>query len=152
MAGLRASLNIPSLSLSSATQTAFAFLTTPANQRVKVLGYGFYFDGAVNTNTPVEIRLCTPITAGTLTTGGTAVKEEPGLAETVQTTVGLSATTQPTLSAATTFKTITVHPQLGYEFLAPLGQEKQLAGGTSLIFSVLAAQSVDIRGYVLFEE
>lgn len=152
MAGMRFSLDIPSTALSSATQTTFAFATAPTNQRVKVLGYGFYFDGTVNTNQPVEIRLCVPAVVGTLTSGGTAIKEEPGFAETIQTTVGLAASTQPTLAAATTFKTITVHPQLGYEYLSPLGQEKQLAGGTSLVLTVLAPNSVDIRGYLMLEE
>jgi hypothetical protein len=151
MAGLRATLDIPSKSISATTPTCFAFLTAPANQRVKVLGYGFYFDGTVNSNQPVEIKLARP-TVGTLTSGGTAIKEEPGFAETVQTTVGLAASSEPTLSASLVYKTITVHPQLGYEYLAPLGQEAQVAGGTNWVASINAPNAVDVRGYVMFEE
>jgi hypothetical protein len=151
MAGLRASLDIPSKAISATTPTTFAFLTAPTNQRVKVLGYGFYFDGTVNSNAPVEIKLARP-TAGTLTTGGTAIKDEPGMAETVQTVVGLAASSEPTLTASLVYKTITVHPQLGYEFLAPLGQEAQIAGGTNWVASINAPNAVDVRGYVLFEE
>jgi hypothetical protein len=152
MAGLRCSLDIPSKAITATTPTTFAFLTAPTNQRVKVLGYGFYFDGTVNTNQPVEIKLARPTSVGTLTTGGTAIKDEPGMAETVQTVVGLAASAEPTLTASLVYKTIAVHPQLGYEFLAPMGQEAQLAGGTYWVASINAPNAVDIRGYVLFEE
>ena len=134
---LASHLNIPSKAISATTATTFAGLTTPSNQRVKVLGYGFYFDGTVNTNQPVEIKLARP-TSVTLTTGGTAILEEPGFAETVQTTTALAASGEPTLTASLVYKTLTVHPQLGYEYLAPLGQELQLAGGTKWVASINA--------------
>jgi len=151
MAAIRATLDIPSKSITASTPTTFAFVTAPTNQRVKILGYGFYFDGTVNTNQPVEIKLARP-TTGTLTAGGTAIKEEPGFAETIQSTVGLAASSEPTLTASLVYKTITVHPQLGYEYLAPLGQELQLAGGTNWLASINAPNTVDVRGYVMFEE
>jgi hypothetical protein len=151
MAGLRATVSIPSKSISATTPTCFGFITSPANQRVKILGYGFYFDGTSNTAQPVEIKLARP-TAGTLTAGGTAVKDEPGMAETVQSTVGLAASSEPTLTASLVYKTLTVHPQLGYEYLAPLGQEDQLAGGTNWVMSINAPATVNIRGYFKFEE
>jgi len=50
------------------------------------------------------------------------------------------------------FKTISVHPQLGYEFLAPLGQEEMIAGGTNCVFSANAPAGVNIGGYMKFEE
>ena len=70
----------------------------------------------------------------------------------MQSTVGLAASVEPTLTASLVYKTITVHPQLGYEFLAPLGIEEQLAGGTNWVVSANAPATVDIRGYVKFEE
>jgi hypothetical protein len=121
MAGLRATLDIPSNSITAATPTCFAFVTAPTNQRVKILAYGFYFDGTLNSAQPVEIKLARP-TAGTLTAGGTAIKEEPGFAETVQSTVGLAASVQPTLT------------------------------GTNWVASINAPAGVDVRGYVMFEE
>jgi hypothetical protein len=127
------------------------FIQTPTNQRVKVLAYGFYFDGTLNSAQPVEIKLARP-TTGTYIAGGTAIKDEPGLAETVQSTVGLACSAQPTMTASLVYKTITVHPQLGYEYLAPLGQEEQMAGGTNWVASVNAPAAVDLRGYICFEE
>ena len=151
MAGLAFTLDIPSKAVAN-TQTTFAWITAPAQQRVKLLGYGFYFDGTLNSAQPVEIKLARPTTLGTLTAGGTANKAEPELTETVQSTFGLAASSEPTLAAGNTFKTITVHPQLGYEYLAPLGQEDWIPGGTTLDFSAIANASVNIRGYVKVEE
>jgi hypothetical protein len=151
MAGLAFDVNIPSKALTAATPTCIGFLTAPSNQRVKMLGYGFYFDGTSNSAQPVEIKLARP-TAGVFTPGGTAIKCDAGLSETVQSVVGLSASTEPTLTASLVNKTITVHPQLGYEYLAPLGQEEMIAGGTNFVFSANAPAAVNIRGYLKFEE
>jgi len=151
MAGLAFDVNIPSVALSATTATVVGFATAPANQRVKLLGYGFYFDGTSNSAQPIEIKIARP-TTGTLTAGGTAVKCDQGVAETVQTAVGLAAATQPTLTASLVAKTITVHPQLGYEYLAPLGQEEMLAGAASVVFSANAPAAVNLRGYMKFEE
>jgi hypothetical protein len=151
MAGLIFEVNIPSKTLTLATPTCIGFVTAPANQRVKLKAYGFYFDGTTNSATPVEIKLARP-TAGTLTTGGTAIKTEPGLAETIQSVVGLAASSEPTLTASLVYKTITVHPQLGYEYIAPLGEEEQIAGGTNWVASANAAAGVNVRGYFRCEE
>ena len=152
MAGLIYEVNIPSVSLTAATATVVGFITAPSAQRVKLKAYGFFFDGTTNSATPVEIKLARPTAVGTLTAGGTAIKTEPGLAETIQSVVGLSASAQPTLTASLVYKTITVHPQLGYEYIAPLGEEEQLAGGTSWVASATAAATVNIRGYFRAEE
>ena len=54
--------------------------------------------------------------------------------------------------ASLVHKTITVHPQLGYEYLSPLGQEEQVKGGTTWCISINAPATVNARGYVQFEE
>ncbi len=151
MAGLLCRLNIPSKAISAATPTCIGFVTAPANQRLKITGYGFYFDGASNSAVPVEIKIARP-TSATLTAGGTAIKQDAGLTETVQTTVGLAASVEPTLTATLVHKTITVHPQLGYEYLAPLGAEDRVAGGTNYVLSINAPAIVNVRGYLEFEE
>jgi len=151
MAGLAFDVNIPSKSLIAGSPLTVGFIQTPANQRVKLLGYGFYFDGTSNSAQPVEIKLARP-TAGTLTAGGTAIKCDAGVAETIQSTVGLAASAEPTLTASLVCKTITVHPQLGYEYLAPLGQEEMIAGGTNFVFSANAPATVNLRGYMKYEE
>jgi hypothetical protein len=152
MAGLIYEVNIPQSPLTAASPTVVGFISSPANQRVKVKAYGFYFDGNANSATPVEIKLARLASSTGLTAGGTPLKTEPGLPETIQSTVGLAAATQPTLSANIVYKTITVHPQLGYEYIAPLGEEEQLAGGTTWVASATAQAGVNIRGYFRAEE
>jgi hypothetical protein len=152
MAALRYTINIPSTSLTASTPTVVAFVKAPANQRLKVLGYGFFFDGTVNGNAPVEVKLATP-TTGTFTTGSSAQLLEPELTETIQATYGIVASVQPTLSASNTNKTITVHPQLGYEYeCGDPDKVRIVAGGTTWCVSVNAPNTVDIRGYVMVEE
>jgi hypothetical protein len=152
MAGLIYEVNVPQNALTAATPTVVGYITAPTNQRVKLKAYGFFFDGTTNSATPVEIKLARPATVGTLTPGGTALKTEPGLPETVQSVVGLAASVQPTLAANTVYKTITVHPQLGYEYIAPLGEEEQLSGGATWVASATAQAGVNIRGYFRAEE
>ncbi len=151
MAGLIVSLDIPSKSLVAATPTVVGFLTAPANQRVKIKGYMFTFDGTNNAAQPVTIQIGRPID-GTFTPGGTPIIVTPGFTENVQTVMGLAASGEPTMSADIVFKTFNVHPQLGYEYMEPLGEEDQIAGGTTLCFSANAPAGVNIRGYIKFEE
>jgi len=152
MAALQFTVNIPSTALSATTPTVVGFVTAPASQRVKVLGYGLYFDGTSNSATPVEVKLYSGTTSGTLTSGSNAQLQEPELTETIQSVYGIAASVQPTLSAANTYKTFTVHPQLGYEYLAPMGQERIVGGGKSWAISINAPAAVDVRGYFLVEE
>jgi hypothetical protein len=48
-------------------------------------------------------------------------------------------------------KTLAVHPQLGYEYLAPSGHEIIVLGGDSLEIVVEAPEAMTVRGYVLIE-
>ena len=57
---------------------------------------------------------------------------------------------EPTYTAP--LKTIAVHPQLGYEYVCPQGQEIIVKGGGMLGFQAFAPATVNVRGYVLFEE
>jgi hypothetical protein len=151
MAALVGYVDLPSTSLSSVAKTVFQ-ATAPTNQRVKVLAYGFYFDGTVNSATPVQIAFGR-ISGTTSTTYTTATPGpvEPELTETFQGTYKIANTgSEPTYSA--TLKTFTVHPQLGYEYLAPLGQEDIIPGGGIVGFQVTAGAAVDVRGYVKIEE
>jgi len=150
MAGLIFEVNVPQKALSAATQTTIGWAAAPSSQRVKVKAYGFFFDGQVNSNQPIEIKLCRPTALGTLTASSTAQLTEQGLPETPNTTYGVAASAEPTL--ANIYKTITVHPQLGYEYIAPLGEEEQIKGGQTWVVSANAPQAVNIRGYFRLEE
>ncbi len=155
MAALQYTVNIPCLSLATSA-TVVGFVTAPTNQRVKLLGYGLYFDGNLNSAIPVEVKLCSGVTTsftGTFTSGSNAQLQEPELTETIQSTYGVAASSQPTgIGVSNVYKTFTVHPQLGYEYLAPMGQERIVGGGKTWCMSVTAPAGVDVRGYFLAEE
>lgn len=149
MSALQAYVNVPSTSLTSATAQTAVQLVAPTNQRVQLLGYGFYFDGTSNSAQPVQIRLLRQTTAGTAS-AGTPKLVEKELTETIQTTAQITFTVEPT--PGDVLKTFTVHPQLGYEYLAPLGQEDIVQGGGRLGFEITAPATVNVRGYVKFAE
>lgn len=149
MSALQAYVNVPSTALTAATPQTAVQLTAATNQRVKILGYGFYFDGTLNSAQPIEIVMKRQTTAGTAS-AATPKLVEKELTETIQTTAQITFTVEPT--AGDLLKTFTVHPQLGYEYLAPLGQEDVIQGGGRIGFTVLAPANVDVRGYVKFEE
>jgi hypothetical protein len=149
MAALQGQVSLGLTPLSANTAKTVIRVKAAANQRAKILGYGFYFDGTSNAAQPVQIQIGRISADGTLT-AGTILPNEEELTETFQTSVGLAATAEPTYSNY--LKTLTVHPQLGYEYLAPLGQEIIVKGGGMLGFVVNAPAAVDVRGYVMFEE
>jgi hypothetical protein len=149
MAALQGQASLGMTPLVASTAKSVIRLKAPTNQRVKVLGYGFYFDGTSNSAQPVQIQIGRISADGTFT-AETPLPNEPELTETFQTVVGINASAEPTYSGY--LKTWTVHPQLGYEYLAPLGQEIIINGGGLLGFVVNAPAAVDVRGYVMFEE
>jgi hypothetical protein len=152
LAALQGQANIPSTA-SGTTSLTIARLKAATNQRAKVLGYGFYFDGTSNSAQPVQIRIGRiPTTDITSPSALTITPNEDELTETFQTSVAQSTAHANEPTYGNILKTITVHPQLGYEYLAPLGQEIVVKGGGMLGFELTAPAAVNVRGYVMFEE
>jgi hypothetical protein len=149
MAALQGQVSLGMTALVANAPKTVVRVKAPTNQRTKVLGYGFYFDGTSNSAIPVQIQIGRISADGTFT-AATPLPNEEELTETFQTSVGVNASAEPTYSNY--LKTLTVHPQLGYEYLAPLGQELIVKGGGMLGFVINAPVAVDVRGYVMFEE
>jgi len=158
MAALQGYIDIPSTSLTGGTGLTVLEIVAPTNQRVKVLAYGFYFDGTNNSATPVQAMIARPAASGTYTPI-LPVPVEGEVTEAFQATYNFKNTgIEPTYTAPSSgasgniLKTFTVHPQLGYEYLAPLGQEDIVKGGTVWAVQFTAQAGVDVRGYVKVEE
>lgn len=149
MAALLGHVSLGSTPLSANTAKTVIRVAAPADQRVRILGYGFYFDGISNSAMPVQIQIGRISVDGTFTPA-TPLPNEEDLTGTFQTAVGLNASAEPTYSGY--LKTLAVHPQLGYEYLSPFGQEIIVKDGGMLGFVVTAPAIVDVRGYVMFEE
>jgi hypothetical protein len=158
MAALQGYIDIPSTSLTGGTGLTVLEIVAPTNQRVKVLAYGFYFDGTSNSAVPVQALIARPTAAGTYTSI-LPVPIEQECTEAFQATYNYKNTgTEPTYTAPSSgasgniLKTFTVHPQLGYEYLAPLGQEDIIKGSGVLAVQLTAQAGVNVRGYVKVEE
>jgi hypothetical protein len=152
MAALQGQISIPQTALPAGSSLTVCRLKAPTNQRVRILGYGFFFDGTLNSAQPVQVQIGRIGADMTAPSTLTISPNEEELTEAFQTSASQSTAhaNEPTYSSY--LKTLAIHPQLGYEYLAPLGQEIIVKGGGMLGFVINAPAAVDVRGYVMFEE
>lgn len=136
------------VALAAATAKTVVQLVAPSNHRVKVVGWGVFFDGTSGSAEPVQVRLLRQSSAGTMT-ALTPVQVRP-VAETIQSTAQHTATSEPT--AGDVIDCAEVHPQGGYEVKYPLGQEPVLAGAGKVGIECTAPAVVNVRAKILFEE
>ncbi len=140
MAGLRFRQVPVAFATGTAVKTMIQLLAA-TNQCVKVGELSMSFNGTSNTNAPIYVETVKQTSAGTLTNTTTLVKEDAGRGETIQTTGKDTATAEPTDSAAVTMAEY-VHPQTGFLWQAPFGQEQFIIGAGRLGFRQTAANSV----------
>jgi len=151
MAALICSVTTGEIALAAATAKKVLHLKAAANHRVKLLSWGCYFDGVSVTDAPVVVSMCEDTATGSITgTALTEVKHDRGADETIQ-TAGLHTVTAGT-SGDTAIKTIEVHPQQGYEFVAPMGQEYIIPGSVGVYWSITAPAVVNVTMYAVWEE
>ena len=135
--------------LTAATAKTVVQIVAPSNHRVKILGWGVFFDGTSTTAEPVQVTLSRQSTAGTMS-ALTPVPLDDSLAETLQVTAQHTATVEPTTGA--TIDMVEVHPQMGYEKMYPLGQEPICGGGDRVGIVCTAPAGVNVRAKLIFEE
>ena len=83
-------------------------------------------------------------------TGLTPAPLDDSLSETLQTTAQHSAVAEPT--AGSVLDITEVHPQTGYEFAYPMGQEPIMGGGGRIGIECTAPATVNVRAKIVFEE
>lgn len=154
MAGIIGIAQTTELALVAATAKTVLQLAVPANHRIKILGWGVFFDGVNTAAEPVQVRLLRQTTAGTLSALTNAVaKVVPG-AETFQTSGTMNASVEPT--AGTMLDMVECHPQQGYEVKFPMGQEPQIGNDAAAIqyigIECTAPAAVNVRAKFIFEE
>lgn len=122
-------------------------LVAPANQALRVKGFGIGFKGIVVTDTPIVVELLRQTTPGTGTARGPVKRSLGG--PSLQATGFENFTVEPT--AGDTVWVDTIHPQASGEF--PLiGREVIVDGGGRLGLRVTASVSVSGHGHIDFEE
>lgn len=149
MAGIMLRAVFGEVALAAATEKAVVQIIAPTNQRLKVKGWGVFFDGISGTEAPVVVKLVRTSTAGTFTSL-TPVKLDPGVGETIQSTAGHTATAEPT--SGDVLAMVEVHPQGGYEVIYPERDEIVVAGAGRLAVKCTAPAVVNVAGYITYEE
>lgn len=137
-----------SVTLTASTAKTTVQILAPANHRVKILGWGVYFDGVTSTNIPVRVRVLRQTTAGTMS-ALTPTKTTPR-AEGLLTTAQHTASAEPT--AGDVIDIALVHPQQGYEVKFSPGQELVLGGAERVGIELLAVSGVNAITKIFFEE
>jgi hypothetical protein len=126
-------------------------LLAATNQCIKVGELSMSFNGTSNTNAPIYVESVKQTSAGTFSNTTTLVKEDAGRGETIQATGKDTASAEPTDSGAVTMAEY-VHPQTGFLWQAPFGQEQFIIGAGRLGFRQTAANSVSAGVRAVCEE
>ena len=150
MAGIQGAALPPAVALSAATAKTVVQLVAAANHRVKVLGWGVFFDGATSTATPVLVELLRQTSAGTMTALTLVKTNDPG-AETLQTSAQHTATVEPTAGNVVSRLDVPAYGGM-YQVQLPPGQEIIMAGGERLGIRCTAPATVNAVAELFFEE
>lgn len=150
MSGLRWTVTTSEIACpANSPKTILQIITPSSHHRIAGLGWGVYFDSTSVQAQPAQIRLLRQTTVGTMT-GLAAVKDDQSLAESIQSSCAVNATSEPT--AGSVIKRIEVHPQTGYEFLWPIGREQPVRGGEQIGIEVTAVDTVNAVGWFWADE
>jgi hypothetical protein len=166
MAGVRFIAQTTEQALSAGTAKTLISVVAPTNRRVKILGWGVYFDGvyttilatAADTTTmpSVEVVLTTGTAAGTFTdTLGVkdshgSLTEMSGLGVTVQSVAKTTVTAEPTSTGV--LDMAEVDQTNGETFYFKEGQEPIIKGGNFAAIECTSPQGVNARVKIICEE
>lgn len=150
MADLFGTANTAEVALAAATTKTVIQIIAPTNHRVKVMGWGVFFDGVSATAEPVQVELLRQTSAGTMS-ALTPVKTDAA-SETLLTTAQHTATVEP--AASDVLDAVEVHPQAGYERICstPGSQLFVVGGGGRVGIRCTAPAAVNVRAKIFFEE
>lgn len=137
-----------SVALVAATAKTAVQILAVANHRVKVLGWGVYFDGVNPTAAPVRVRVLRQTTSGTMT--ALTPTQTSQRTESLLTTASFNASAEPV--AGDVIDSGLVHPQQGYEVKFTPGQELVIGGTGRLGIEVTAPAVVNVYAKIFFEE
>lgn len=151
MAGLRFSAVSGEVATTTTAKTILQ-IGAAANHRVKVQEFSVTFKGVSNTAAPVLVEIMRQTNAGTAT-AVTPSRLDIAHTATTQTSASKNHSAEPTAHATyPIYKQLLVHPQGGYTWQAPFGQELIVEGGAFLGIRVTAGADVICVAEIVFEE
>lgn len=137
------------VSCPAATPKTVLQVTAPANQRLRIIGFGVYFDGTSVSAEPINVKLARQSNAGTMSSV-TPTKSDDSLPETIQSTASADASAEPTTGDVIKF--LNIHPQSGYEMASGVKDEDWIKGGGRVGIIVTAPASVNVIPWIKCEE
>lgn len=155
MAGIVLVATTPEIALSAATAKTVAQLKSVAHHRLRLLRWSVSFDGTSPGAEPVQVRLIRQ----TSVIGGTPTVVAPVFcgvgSETPLSSFTYSAGGSEPTNGGLVLDVKEVHPQSGYEYTYPLGQEDYVTGGASVAYlgiECTAPATVNCRASMKWEE
>lgn len=150
MAGNRFSISTEGTEVALVAATAKTVLSAKAatNVRLKLLGWGVFFDGVSATAEPVQVSLQRQTTDGTSTS--VTARKTTTASETVQATAGKNFSAEPTSGDILEVKE--VHPQQGFEKYYPFDQPIEVAGGGRISLKLTAPANVNCEAWMNLDE
>lgn len=124
-------------------------IAAPANQRLRILAWGVYFNGTSAAAVPARVSLTRQEDAGT-GTGVTPKAEDGDLSISSNTTSKENMSVEP--ASGNVLKTVLVHPQYGYEIAETPGREVIVGIGGFLGILITAPAAVSCRAWIKLEE
>lgn len=130
MSGVKWNAVSNQISTGGSSRRTLMQITAAANHRSMVKEVSISFEGVSNTDPPLEVTFEYQGDAGTGGQALTVSKGNPSDDETIQTTglQGAWATTEP--ASGDDIRREFVHPQGGFSWQAPFGQEIPIPGGS----------------------
>lgn len=130
MAGLKLHVTTGEIALAANTAKTFQTIKAATGHRALIKGFGVFIKGTSSTDPPVlcELIQYTGDFGGT-PASNSPIKKNPGDPETIQTTGKKWATGATEPSSPTVIKSLEIHPQTGYEFQCPWGEEYIVSNG-----------------------
>jgi hypothetical protein len=148
--GYHATVTTSKIALSASTAKTVLQLVAASTNALRVLSWGVYFDGVDPTGAPVLCRMLRQTTAGTMS-AATVVGCNNAITYTPTATAQHTATAEPTAGAV--IKSVLVHPQQGYEWVAPsIEQAITVEKSTRLGWECTAGGTVNVLAWVEFLE
>ena len=147
MAGRFGSVTVE-VSAGAASAITAIQLIAAANHAVRILGFDISPAGTTNTDAPIAVQIERQTNAGTVT-AGTMVKMDDSVADTLDTTAGVDATSEPT-TGDVIMKT-RIHPQT-YKQIFFTNPELIIGESARVGIVLTAAVTVTVAVTVFFEE
>jgi hypothetical protein len=122
-------------------------LVPAANHRVLVKEWSISFTGITNTDAPIQVEIARQSDAGTAS-ALTLVKQNADDGETLESSAQHTATAEPT--ETNVIMRENVHPQGGYTWQAPFGQELVLTGDATDRLAIVVTAAVGVNAVARF--